>query len=173
MRYAFARETYVEMRDRGRWRASSAVNNSVFVCRAGEPDLDFLIAATRHIALHRELRDNYQVGGDLIKGLRVSLAFEALDDVGMLSPIMVRAVARDVTGLLQIQARLHGTPIRAANLCAGLHYTRPVAVTETLAAIDALEQSRGKVINRWLNGAPPLKPGAEISFSAEWNALLD
>ena len=45
-RYAFARETWVELRAPRRWRAFSAVNNCTFVCRRGEPDLDFLIHAT-------------------------------------------------------------------------------------------------------------------------------
>jgi hypothetical protein len=165
-RYAFARETWLERRWTGWWRAFSSVNNSVFVCRAGEPDLDFLIAATRHIALHRPIRNNYQVGGDLIKGLRVPLAFETVNNVGMLSNYMVLALAHEVMMLIKTQACLHGVPIRAANLCASESYTPTVGAGQIQAAMDRLETTRGAVLNKWLRGAKRLKPGTETFFHA-------
>jgi hypothetical protein len=92
-RYAFARESWIEIIGPGTpsacWRATAGTNNSVLVCRRDEPDLEFLIAATRHVALHREVRTNYQVGGDLIKGLRASLDFEMLGSSGMFSNYIV------------------------------------------------------------------------------------
>lgn len=166
-RYAFARETWLEpYHVEGRWRAFSAVNNSVFVCRAGEPDLDFLISATRHVAAHRQITTNYQVGGHLIKGLRLPLGFETLGSVGMFSNFATLALARGATGVLKAQARYHGTPVFAANLCASEIYRPPVGVADAQAAIRALEGTRGAVVNEWLNGQPALPEGEEILFDA-------
>jgi hypothetical protein len=174
-RYAFARETWLEPRSGQRWRAFSAVNNCTFVCLRGEPDLEFLIHATRHIARHRTIKSNYQVGGDLIKGLRNSLAFEMLDNVAMLSNFAVLALVAGNTTLLQAQARFHGTPVHAANLCASDNYKPPVSERQALVAIDVLESTRGAVINNWLDpaGQGRLALGTETEFQGpEWTMLI-
>ena len=166
-RYAFARETWVEFTGRARLRAFAAVNNSVFVCRGGEPDLDFLIAATRHVAMHRVIANNYQLGGSLVRGLWKSLAFETLSDVGMFSNYVVLALARDVAELAQLQARLHGAPVHAANLCASENYRRPtIGENEAHAAMDRLEATRGEVVNQWLGREPPLAAEEPRFFDA-------
>ncbi len=167
-RYAFARETWLEFVAPGRLSATSAVNNCVFVCRMGEPDLDFLLAATRHVAMHRVIADNYQVGGSLIKGLRASLAFETLSDVGMFSDYVVMALARDAAELLQRQARFHGTPVHAANLCASENYANlAIGDDQAQVAMDRLEESKGDIINRWLGGERPLAQDQTAVFTAK------
>lgn len=157
-RYAFARETWLRPLDEGsaprRWRAHDGVNNSAFVFTRGEPDLDFLIQATLHVALHRQVRTNYQVGGELLKGLRTSLEMTTLETVGMFSPWVVKALAAGEEPLLRAQARYHGWPVFAANLCASPNYVAEAAAQETHAAMDALERSRGEVVNRWLADGP-------------------
>jgi hypothetical protein len=173
VRYAFARETWVFWDGGTAWRAFSAVNNSAFVCRRGDADLDFLIVATRHVVLHRAISGNYQVGGDLIKGLRASLAFETLGEIGMFSNYLVRAIARDVSGLQSVQARLHGNPVYAANLCASENYEPRVTESEVARAIDALLHTEGDVINRWLTDAPGLRLGEGSNFdSAEFTQRI-
>jgi hypothetical protein len=149
-RYAFARETWVWRMDAQFWGVTAGVNNSVFACMAAEPDLDFLISTVRHIALHRPVETNYQLGGDLIKGLRASLDFQLIDNVGMFSPDIVRALARGDAPVLPAQARFHQTPVHAANLCAGAHYSPPVEEAEVLGAIDTLARTRGEAVNAWL-----------------------
>jgi hypothetical protein len=150
-RYAFARETWIGRHRFGDWFAQAGVNNSVFVCMVDEPDLAFLISAIRHIALNRPIQSNYQVGGDVIKGLRASLDFQVLDNVGMFSNHVVAAIARGEDAVLHAQARFHATPIQAANLCAGAHYRPPCTDAEALAAIDVLCLSRGGIVNAWLS----------------------
>ncbi len=161
-RYAFARETWIERWTPTHSSAFSEVNNSVFVCRRGEPDLAFLIAVTRHVALHRPLRDNYQVGGDLIKGLRKSLDFETLDDVGMFSHFIVRAIAQGEELLVKGQGMLHGTPVHAANLCASENYRPTVTAEEAAATIDTLLATKGSVVNRWIGQGTALTPGQRV-----------
>ena len=171
-RYAFARETWFHPMNHSRWRAVSAVNNSVFVCRAGEPDLDFLISATRHVACNREIKDNYQVGGDLLKGLRKSLNYEVLDHVGMFSNHIVRALAHGLTDVVAAQARLHGSPIYAANLCASGNYRPEVTEAEVFTAMDALERSRGCLINDQLDGSPSLPIGTETVWRLRRKGII-
>ncbi len=153
-RYAFVGESWIELQAPGTWGGLRNVNNSVFVCRAGEPDLDFLIHATRHVAMSRTIVDNFQVGRNLVNGLRKSLAYETLNNVGMFSNLVVLALARDVPELLQFQADIHGYPVFAANLCGSENYVPPVSEGEAQVAMDRLETSRGTVINSWLSQKP-------------------
>jgi hypothetical protein len=148
--YAFARETWIVRLDAQRWGVHDGVNNSAFVCMADEPDLEFLISTVRHIALHRPVETNYQLGGDLIKGLRASLGFQLIQNVGMFSADIVRALARGEADVLHAQARFHQAPVHAANLCAGPYYSPPVTETEALGAMDALARTHGEAVNAWL-----------------------
>jgi len=153
-RYAFAREVWISRDREGRSHATPGVNNCAFVCIRGEPDLDFLIQATRHVAMHRPISSNYQVGGDLIKGLRNSLAFATLDDVGMFSPFVVKALADDDEELVARQAIEHGTPVFAANLCGASNYETTLSEPLTERAIDRLLATKGDIVNRWLLHSP-------------------
>ncbi len=153
-RYAFAHETWVSIRLE-RLAAVGSVNNSAIVCVGPQPDLDFLIETIRYIARSRTIISNYQVGGDLIKGLCKSLRFEILHNVGMFSPLMVLATALDRKPLLRIQALMHGAPVHAANLCASPAYPQAPSLEQTLSAMDRLEQSRGEVLNGWLEREAP------------------
>ncbi len=152
--YAFARETWINHWKDDLWVAGSAVNNSALVFRPNQPDLQFLIDAIFHIARHRPLRGNYQVGGDVVRGLWSSLDFPTLEDVGMFSPDIIRALAGPVRPLLKAQARFHGSEVHAANLCGSAHYLGGATEAQVLAAMDRLESSRGNVVNRWLADGP-------------------
>ncbi len=157
--YAFARETWIDQWEGDVWRAIAGVNNSVALFGQEQPDLQFLIDAIFHIAGHRPLRPvrgNYQVGGDLLKGLWNSLAFSALDNVGMFSPDVIRALKTRTLPVLKAQARYHGTEVHAANLCGSRHYLRAATPAQVTGAMDRLERSQGRVVNRWLaEGALP------------------
>lgn len=153
-RYAFARETWVWRTDTG-VSAVPGVNNCAFVFMQGEPDLDLLITVTKHVAMYREIKTNYQVGGHLLKGLRASLDFATWDNIGMLSPYVIKAVAEGNKELLALQARSFGSPIHAANLAAGDHYWS-VGDSDLGKAIELLDASRGDVINSHLLTMEPI-----------------
>jgi len=144
-RYAFARETWVERRG-SRFFISHGVNNCALVFMRGEPDLDMLINLTRHVALHRTITSNYQVGGDILKGLKNSLAFGTLENVGMFSPSVITGIAQNDRELLAVQAREFGSAVFAANLAAA-EYHAPIADRDLKKAMDLLEASQGSVIN--------------------------
>jgi hypothetical protein len=147
-RYAFARETWVERRDNG-FFILHGVNNCALAFMRGEPDLDMLIGLTRHVALHRTIKSNYQVGGDIVKGLKNSLAFATIENVGMFSPSVIAGIAQDDQELLAVQALEFGSAVFAANLAAA-EYHAPVAEGALRRAMDSLEASRGNVINKYL-----------------------
>jgi hypothetical protein len=132
----------------------------------GEPDLDFLIQTIRHVAAHRTLTSNYQVGGDLIKGLRKVLDIKTVDSAAMFSSYVVRALARNVSLLVEAQSRYHGTPIYAANLCAADHYDWRAPEADAMTAMDRLEESKGDVVNQWLARGPrlhaPFEPAVHV-----------
>jgi hypothetical protein len=152
-RYAFAREVWVQSHE-DHWIAHKGVNMAACVFCRGEPDLEFLIHAIRHVALHRKLESNYQVGGNLLKGLWRSLAFATLDNVGMFSPEIMLALSNPQDRLLRVQARFHQAPVYAANLCASGHYLVQVSPAEAMSAMDSLERSGGDVINQGLADGP-------------------
>ena len=148
-RYAFARETWVSKRD-GNWTHSSNVNNCAFVCMKGEPDLDTLIRLTRDVGVHRKIEKSLQTGTYLLTGLQQSLAFELLDNVGLFSNHVVKAIANGDEGAMGMQAIAHETPVFAANLCASDRDPPPVSEAEAETVVDRLLESRGDIVNRWL-----------------------
>ncbi len=176
-RYAFVRETWVT-RTPDRWRAFQHVNNSVFVCMKGEPDLEMLIALVRHIGVHRSITKSFQTGTYLLTGLEKSLGFETLDDVGMFSNHVVLALARNEDPAVSAQAIGHGTPVFAANLCASDRDSPIVSERQADLVVDRLLQSQGSIVNRWLLNSPDNllharpKPGMAALFPHEVNVRL-
>jgi hypothetical protein len=71
-----------------------------------------------------------------------------------------------VEKLLALQARLHGGPVYAANLCASANYAPPPSEAEAMAAVEALASTGGQVVNGWLDGTPGLAMGETRGFDA-------
>jgi hypothetical protein len=145
-RITFAKETWV--RPEGpEWVVQPSLNNSFIVCPPGDPDLDFIIEATRHRARRHPVRSNLEVGVDLIRGLNQFLRFPLLLNVGMLSNHVLLAMARGDDEVMNYQARCHGTPIYAANLCGNARCNPPSPEADTLRVMDMLETTGGGVLN--------------------------
>ena len=108
----------------------------------------------------------------MLKGLRKSLNYEVLDHVGMFSNHIVRALAHGLTNVVAAQARLHGSPIYAANLCASGNYRPEVTEAEVFTAMDALERSRGCLINDQLDGSPSLPIGTETVWRLRRKGII-
>jgi hypothetical protein len=148
-RYAFAREVWISDAAPGQTVEEHGVNNAACIFAKNEPDLDFLIDVIRYIAKRRNITSNYQVGGDLLKGLRKSLAFNLLDQVGMFSPMVVRALHAGDSSVLRRQALAFGTPVYAANICAtSNHGIFDEAFISR--ALNSLEETMGAIVNSYL-----------------------
>ena len=77
------------------------------------------------------------------------------------------ALAANAGDFLRAQARYHGTPIHAANLCASSNYEPRVRERDAMAAMDVLERTQGRAINDWIArsaGSDRLDMGREIGF---------
>ncbi|MEA3030071.1 MAG: hypothetical protein QOG13_1396 [Sphingomonadales bacterium] len=126
------------------------VHNAALVFARHHPDLDAMIGLIRHIAATRTISESLQVGVKLLTGLHAGLKFPLLTNVGMLSPVLIDALARRRRRLPRLFARENGHPIRAANV--GFSLGGNVRSIEQ--AMDVLEESRGEAINRYLGNAP-------------------
>jgi hypothetical protein len=146
--YAFAKEAWVWNDDEGRTKTEEGVHNAAFVFAGHHPDLDFLIHAIRHIAGTRQIHASYQVGTKLLVGLQYSLDFPLLTNIGMFSPDVMIALAKDQAPLLATLARASGYPSYAANLCLSLNTGMTADMIDI--AMDRLETTRGGVINDYL-----------------------
>jgi hypothetical protein len=151
-RIMFARETWVFPTDRG-WAVNCTMNNCAVVCPEGDPDLDLIIQTIRHVARHHEVRNNFQLGIELVRGLHNFLIFDLLPNIGMFSNHVVTAIAQNDEQVLWYQASYHGTPVHAANLSASDHVRPAVPEGVTQLAMDILEQTRGGIINAKCPGA--------------------
>ena len=149
--YAFSKETIVWWA--GGPMVSHATHNAALVFAGHHPDLDVIIKLIRHIAATRPLKDNFQVGVKLLTGLHAGLSFPLLTNVGMFSPDTIHSIARQRPTLSRILAKEHGFPIYAANI-AMTNYDQ-AEHRDLGRAMDILEATGGRVINRYLGADPP------------------
>jgi hypothetical protein len=168
-RIMFPRETWVFPSERG-WAVMCTLNNCVVVCPAGEPDLDLIIQTIRHVARHHEVRNNFQLGVELVRGLHRFLTFDLLPNVGMFSNHVIRAIAQNDEHVLGYQASYHETPVHAANLSASDHVVPVVPEQVTHLAMDILEQTRGGIINVNILGAKIAAERIERTLQAKLTA---
>jgi hypothetical protein len=151
-RIAFARETWLWTDARG-WQVHNTLNNAAIICPAADPDLGFIIEATRHRARHHKVTTSHQVGVELIRGLHRFMDFDLVHNVGMFSPWVLTAIARGDREAMAMQALRHGAPVHAANISASPHVEPNIPEAEARAAMDLLQATRGGVINDHLESA--------------------
>lgn len=118
---AFGREVWVQPAGGSRLRVYRNVHNAVSVFVAGDSFLGFYADTCESIVgRHRSGMAPQIVGTKLLTALHSLVGFALIDDVGMLSPLVVRdVVAGGGPALDRMRAATPG-PIRAANLCASL-----------------------------------------------------
>lgn len=152
-RIAFPRETWLYPVEGG-WGVLQTMNNCVVACPRHDPDLEFIIQATRHRARHHPIEHNQQLGVQVIRGLHQFLQFPLLPNVGMFSNCVVMALALNKETLLAHQATQHGTPVYAANLSVSDDYLPVVPEAQKHLAMDILERTAGDIINARLSAQP-------------------
>ena len=142
--YAFGREIWIQHDARGRLKTFRNVHNAVSVFVAGNSLLDFYIHACHTIVGRSEGPMVPQlVGTKFLTALGNIMGFPLIDDVAMLSPLVLRDIACGGGAALDLLRRTMTGPARAANLCASL------AVDEALLAevCERLIATRGSVVN--------------------------
>lgn len=144
--YAFCKEAWISRDTNGRLLCENVVNNAALVFTRNQPDLDLLISLIRHIATHRKINSNYQVGGWMLTGLERSLGFRLLRTIGMISPALAEAIVGEDEIVLRRHGAEFGDPVYAANIGLSLETVMTQGLIDT--TMDRLEQTRGEVLNR-------------------------
>lgn len=152
--YAFCREVWVGRKEDGgeltRWEG---VNNAVSVFVAGNVFLDFYIHACLSLVAHKDRIHRLDASTYFLTTLHGLMGLPLLNEVGMLSPVMMADLDRGTDAALRAYMARLGTPIRAANLCSSFRGSLRdgVPVDDRLfeASIDRLLATHGDAVNRF------------------------
>ena len=140
--FAFGREVWVQKDGKGRLKAYRNVHNALCVFTAGNSFLDFYIHACQSIIRRMDGEMVPQiVGPKLLTSLHNTVGFALIDEVGMVSPLVLKDLAEGGGEALNLLGR-EQLKMRAANLSASLSAkeTDGITVSEKMveAAIDRL-----------------------------------
>jgi len=156
--FAFCREVWIQADGHGGLKAFRNVHNAVAVFVAGNSFLDFYIDACQRVVGRIEGQAglvNQLVGPKLLSSLHNTIGYPLIDNVGMLSPLVLQDIAQGGGAALDLLAHQLPSPIQAANLCASLAggLSEGIDLNEILmeAVVDSLLASRGGKLNRQLN----------------------
>jgi len=119
--HAFGREIWVQSAGGTRLRTYRNVHNAISVFVTGNSFLDFYADACEAVVRrHKPGMAPQIVGTKLLTAFHNLVGFALVDDVGMLSPLVLRDVAAGGGAALERLCAETPGRIRAANLCASL-----------------------------------------------------
>jgi hypothetical protein len=138
------------------------VANAVLIQSAGQPFAELYLGTLEAFA--RNVRGPISpvtLGTRLLTSLQTLRFFPLVQDVGMLSPLIMTALAADDAATLSEYMRQVGTPLSAANLCSSFsgQVRRGVEMNEALyeRVLERLLSTRGDCLNAWAK-APATPP---------------
>ena len=156
--YALCHELWLRVYAAGEIESEEKVNNAVMLLTQRQPMLDFWIFAVDEILRAHAMHEIGPLTASTLffTDLATIMPLRVLRNVGLLSPPVVRDIARGGGAVSREWARQFGHPVGAANLCASLQ-DRPsagavVGAAEMDAAIEVLLRTRGSVLNGHLAG---------------------
>jgi len=153
MPYALCHELWLRVNAQGALESEEKVNNAVMVLTREQPMLNFWIFAVEEIL---RAHAPHEVGPLTASTLFFTdlariMPLRVLHNVGLLSPPVVRDLARGGGAIAREWARRFGRPTAAANLCASLQDKDSAGATvgaeELLQAAQALLRTRGALLN--------------------------
>jgi hypothetical protein len=151
--YALCRELWMRATPGQEIEFGEAVNNAVFLVTQQQAVLDFWIFAVEEILRTRAANEisSLTAGTRFFTNLARAMPLRVLQNVGLLTPLLVRELATRSGVLLGRWTARFGRPIGAANLCASMvdRVASGVRVDAAgmQAAVDALMTTRGAVVN--------------------------
>lgn len=158
--YALCEELWLRVNAAQEIVTEEKVNNAVMLLTRHQPMLAFWIFAVEEIL--RTLAP-HEIGPLTASTLFFTdlariMPLRVLHNVGLLSPPVVRDIARGGGAIANAWARAFGHPIGAANLCASLQDQfsagAQVGAAELQQCVDVLLRTRGAVINDALQRVP-------------------
>lgn len=131
------------------------VNNAVMLFDRGNPFLEFFIHATKERVRQNVGSLSDWVGGpEFLTPLNRIMPLPRIEGVGLFSPLVMHGIANDDARWVERYAVDFGCRVQAANLCgsAAGKQIDDILMTDDLyhAVIDALIESRGEVVNRYM-----------------------
>lgn len=160
--FAFCHEVWLEQAQNGQILHSHRVNNSVTIFTKDNAHLDFLIDSCLRIARHKHQLNKLDVGTNLLSQLRNIIPFPLLENVGMLSPLVMIDIYSGNESFLKAYTKNISEPISCANLCGSLQGWKSAGMVADDSfyerIVDECLRTHGAVINRlWkLNKNDPL-----------------
>jgi len=153
MPYAVCREVWLHLHENHDVTVGEGVNNAVMLMTPQQPILDFwLFAAEEILRTHPPGPiEKLIVGTRFLTELAKALPLLVMNNVGLFSPPVIRAIAHGGGAALQAWARHFGHPVGAANLCASLQDRQAggarVDAADLQRTVDNLLRSRGAIVN--------------------------
>jgi hypothetical protein len=134
------------------------VTSSVIIQSAAQPFADLYLSTVEAFA--RNVRGPISpvtLGTRMLTTLQTLRFFPLVQDVGVLSPLVMAALAAGDSAVLREYMRRVGAPLSAANLCSSFsgQVCRGVEMNEALyeRVVDLLLSTRGDCLNCWTKSA--------------------
>jgi hypothetical protein len=121
--FAFCREIWIQPNGKGGIKVFRNVHNAVCVFNRGASFLDFYIDACQQVVGRIDAETsmvNQIVGPKLLSALHNMIGYPVMQNIGMLSPLVLQDIDRDGGPALDMLISEMPGPMQAANLCSSL-----------------------------------------------------
>ena len=120
--YAVGREVWIQQNEKQKLSAYVKVHNAFMMFRRGNAFLDFYAdTAERLLTLNNGPMPAQFIGPKLLTAIHNIAQCPVMETAGMLSPVVIKDMARQTGAALNLFRRHSPQPIAAANLCSSLY----------------------------------------------------
>lgn len=138
--YAVGREVWIQQNEKQKLSAYIKVHNAFMMFRHGNPFLDFYAdTAERLLTLNNGSMPAQFIGPKLLTAIHNIAQCPVLETAGMLSPMVIKDMARHTGAALDLFDRHSPQPIAAANLCSSLYQRGETSELEIERCIHYLQ----------------------------------
>jgi hypothetical protein len=121
--FSFCREIWIQPNAKGEIKVFRNVHNAVCVFVKGNSFLEFYIDACQQVVgrmVDDKVMVNQIVGPKLLSALHNMIGYPLIENVGMLSPLVLRDIDKGGGAALDLLVDEIPAPMQAANLCSSL-----------------------------------------------------
>lgn len=144
-KYALGREVWVQGDDENEKKLTAyvKVHNAFMMYRKGNSFLDFYTDTAEHLLIKNTGRMPPQfIGPKLLTAIHNVVQCPVLESAGMLSPLLVKDIAKGGGEALELFQRKSPQPIAAANLCNSLFGSDAYSASTIERCIDRLKEDK-------------------------------
>ena len=141
-RYAISREVWIQQNEKQKLSAYVKVHNAFLMFRQGNSFLDFYTdTAERLLTLNNGSMPAQFIGPKLLTAIHNIAQCPVLETAGMLSPLVIKDMAKHAGAALELFHRHSPQPIAAANLCSSLYQRGETSASDIERCIQFLQHS--------------------------------